>query len=108
MSSVTGEGEPDLEPVRPQNRRAALCQQESGKWLESGLMSLFTGSEIWKGAIKSILGSLLYLDHQVSLYSWTGKEERHKYKVSLPVFFHYILLTLKQKQPAGGQTQVDP
>lgn len=95
LFSVTGGALPEFGPVKPHSHRAALRQQESGKRSES--LAESTGSGKIGGPVRSIRGSWLYLDHQVSLWSWTGEREIQQKKGRGLVFFVDTFLTVGHK-----------
>lgn len=73
-------GDTEFESVKPQSKRPTLCHQGFGKLSESWLWSKFSTGEvgIW-GLMRSIRGSRLCLDHQVSLYSWKGEKSQQRH-----------------------------
>ncbi|KAA8589886.1 hypothetical protein FQN60_013251, partial [Etheostoma spectabile] len=70
LLSAFGLTEPELGLVRQQSRAAMLLHRDSGPRSESGL-----GSEVIWGAVRSIRGSWLCLDHQVSRYRGGGQAD---------------------------------
>lgn len=86
--SLTGDTEP--ESVRPQSKRPTLCHQGFGKLSESWLRSEFSTAEVIWGPMRSIRGSRLYLDHQVSLYSWMGEKSQQRHKLVLMLLLNTL------------------